>query len=151
MPNHIGSIISVAPAVPAAFTKAGYEALTWTVVGGPIVAPIPAFETATIDVPDLTTGITKREKGASVGRETEMAFRDTGVADTGQTNVQTYAAPGYGAEVSVKVVRPGTGNTHTYMSGIIYSLMENEGTTESYRGFKVTFSQNYAAVVTTAP
>lgn len=151
MPNYIGSIVSVAPAVPASFTKAGYEALTWTVVNGLIVAPIPAFETATIDVPDLTTGITKREKGASVGRETEMSFRDTGVADTGQTNIRTYAAPGYGTEVSVRVVRPGTGNTHTYMSGIMYSLMDNEGTTESYRGFTVTFSQNYDAVITTAP
>ncbi len=151
MPNYIGTIVSVAPGIPATFNKAGYEALTWTVVNGLVAAPIPAFETATIDVPDLATGITKREKGASVGRETEMAFRDIGTADTGQTNVQTYAAPTYGAEVSVKVVRPGTGNTHTYMSGIMYSLMQNEGTTETFRGFTVTFSQNYAAVEATAP
>lgn len=150
MANYIGSIVSVAPAVPATFTKAGYEALTWTVVNGLVSAPIPAFETATIDVPDLTTGITKREKGASIGRETEMAFRDVN-ADTGQANVKTYAAPGYGTEVSIKVVLPNGTNNHVYMSGIMYSLMENEGTTESYRGFTVAFSQNYAAVVTTAP
>ena len=150
MPNYIGSVVSVAPAVPAAFTKAGYEALTWTVVNGLITAPIPGFETATIDVPDLTTGITKREKGASAGRETEMGFRDVS-GDTGQTNVKSYAAPTYGTEVSIKVVLPSGTNTHVYMSGIMYSLMENEGTTESYRGFTVAFSQNYAAVQTTAP
>lgn len=150
MANYIGSVVSVAPGVPAAFTKAGYEALTWTVVNGLQVAPIPGMETATIDVPDLTTGITKREKGASSGRETEMGFRDVN-GDTGQTNVKTYAAPSYGTEVSVKIVLPDGTNNHIYMSGLMYSLMLNEGTTESYRGFTVTFSQNYPEVVTTAP
>lgn len=150
MANYIGSIVSVAPAVPATKNKAGYEALTWTVVNGLLTAPIPGMETATIDVPDLATGITAREKGASIGRETEMAFRDVN-GDTGQTNVRTYAAPGYGTEVSVKIVLPNGTNNHIYMSGIMYSLMDNEGTTESYRGFTVTFSQNYPELLTTAP
>ncbi len=150
MTNYIGSIVSVAPGVPATFNKAGYEALTWTVVAGLQVAPIPGMETDTIDVPDLTTGITKREKGASAGRETEMGFRDV-PGDTGQTNVRTYAAPAYGSEVSVRVVLPNGTNTHIYMSGIMYSLMDNEGTVESYRGFTVTFSQNYDEVRATAP
>lgn len=150
MTNFIGSVVSVSPGVPASFNKAGYEALTWTVVNGLVSAPIPGMETATIEVPDLTTGITKREKGASIGRETEMAFRDV-PSDTGQGNVKTYAAPDYGQEVSVKVVLPDGTNNHIYMTGIMHSYMINEGTVESYRGFKVTFAQNYEEVITTAP
>ncbi len=150
MTNYIGSVVSVSPGVPATFTKAGYEALTWTVVNGLQTAPIPGMETATIDVPDLTTGITKREKGASIGRETEMAFRDVN-ADAGQAAVKNYAAPDYGQEVSVKIVLPDGTNNHVYMTGIMYSYMMNEGTTESYRGFTVTFAQNYEEVITTAP
>lgn len=150
MTNYIGSVVSVSPGVPATFTKAGYEALTWTVVNGLQTAPIPGMETATIDVPDLTTGITKREKGASIGRETEMAFRDVN-GDAGQAAVKNYAAPDYGQEVSVRIVLPDGTNNHVYMTGIMYSYMMNEGTTESYRGFTVTFAQNYEEVITTAP
>lgn len=150
MTNYIGSVVSVSPGVPATRNKAGYEALTWTVVNGLQTAPIPGMETATIEVPDLTTGITKREKGASAGRETEMAFREV-VGDTGQANVKTYADPAYGQEVSVRIVLPDGTNNHIYMSGIMYSYMLNEGTTESFRGFTVTFSQNYGELITTAP
>ena len=150
MTNYIGSVVSVSPGVPATFDDAGYEALTWTVVGGLISAPIPGMETDTIDVPDLTTGITKREKGASAGRETEMAFRDV-PGNTGQANIRTYAAPAYGSEVSVRVVLPNGTLTHIYMTGIMYSLMDNEGTVESFRGFVVTFSQNYEEVRAAAP
>lgn len=150
MTNYIGSVVSVSPGVPATFDDAGYEALTWTVVAGLVSAPIPGMETATIDVPDLTTGITKREKGASIGRETEMAFRDV-PGNAGQANIKTYAAPAYGAEVSVRIVLPNGTLTHIYMTGIMYSYMQNEGTTESYRGFVVTFSQNYEEVLAAAP
>ena len=150
MSNFIGSIVSVAAGVPATFDDAGYEALTWVVVGGLVSAPTPGVETATIDVPDLTTGFTKREKGASIGRETEMAFRDV-PGNAGQANIKTYAAPAYGTEVSVRLVLPNGTLTHIYMSGIMYSYMINEGTTESYRGFVVTFSQNYEEVWAAAP
>jgi hypothetical protein len=150
MTSYIGSIVSVAAAVPATFDKAGYEALTWVVVAGPVVAPVPGWDTSLIDVPDLTTGITKADKGASAGRESEMAFRRV-AGDTGQTNLRTYAAPAYVQEHSVKVVEPGTGDTHVYMSGLSYNLADNPGDTESYMGFTVAFRQNYAHVRTTAP
>ena len=152
MPNYIGSIVSVAPGIPATFTKAGYEALTWTVVNGAGNAPGSGMETALIDVPDLASGLTKREKGASVGVETEMTFRDIG-ADAGQTLIRTYAAVTYGLEVSVRVVLPsGAGaNTHVYMSGIMYSLRPNDINTENFIGFKCMFTQNYPEVRAAAP
>lgn len=150
MTSHIGKTVAVAAGVPATFDKAGYEALTWTVVANPIVAPSPGWETAMIDVPNLTTGITKGDKGASVGRTTEMAFEER-LADAGQVALRQYAAPGYVSEVSVRVVDPTGTNTHVYMSGIMSNLMDNEATTETYKGFTVSFRQNYDHVRTTAP
>lgn len=150
MTSHIGKIVSVAAGAPATFDKAGYEALTWLVVANPIVAPSPGWETALIDVPNLTTGITKGDKGASVGRVTEMAFEEK-LADTGQIALRGYAAPSYVSEVSVKIVDPTGTNTHVYMTGIMSNLADNEATTESYKGFTVSFRQNYDHVRTTPP
>lgn len=150
MTSHIGKIVSVAAGVPATFDKAGYEALTWVVVANPIVAPSPGWETALIDVPNLTTGITKGDKGASVGRVTEMAFEEK-LSDAGQTALRGYAAPGYVSEVSVKVLEPTGTSPVVYMSGIMSNLMDNEATTETYKGFTVSFRQNYDHVRTTAP
>lgn len=150
MTSHIGKEVFVAPGVPATFDKAGYEALVWVKVANPIVAPIAGWETAMIDVPNLTTGITKGDKGASSGRVSEMAFEER-LADAGQTALRTYAGPSYVSEVSVKVVEPTGTNNHVYMSGIASNLMENEATTETYKGFTVNFRQNYESVRTTAP
>lgn len=150
MTSHIGKIVSVAAGVPATFDKAGYEALTWVVVANPIVAPTPAWETALIDVPNLTTGITKADKGASSGRVSEMAFEEK-LTDAGQEDLREYAAPSYVGECSIKVVEPTGTNNHVYMSGLAFSLMENEATVEDYKGFTVSFRQNYNSVRTTAP
>lgn len=150
MTSYIGTRVYIAPGVPATFDKAGYEALTWTEVTGTQVAPIPGWDTSLIDVPDLTSGITKADKGASAGVESEMAFRRV-VGDTGQTNLNTYAGPAYVSEHSVKVVEPTGTNTHVYMSGLSYNLRDNPGDTESFQGFTVNFRQNYQHVRTTAP
>ena len=150
MTSYIGTRVYVAPGVPATFDKAGYEALTWTEVLGVQVAPTPGWDTSMIDVPDLTSGITKADKGASAGRESEMAFRRI-ESDTGQTNLRSYAAPTYVAEHSVKVVEPTGTSTHVYMSGLSYNLAENPGDTESYQGFTVAFRQNYEHVRAAAP
>lgn len=150
MTSHIGKTVWVAAGAPATFDKAGYEALTWLMVANPIVAPSPGWETALIDVPNLTTGITKGDKGASVGRVTEMAFEEV-LADAGQIALRGYAAPSYVSEVSFKMVDPTGTNTHVYMTGIASNLADNEATTETYKGFTVSFRQNYNHLRTTAP
>jgi hypothetical protein len=150
MTSYIGTRVYVAPGVPATFDKAGYEALTWTEVTGCVVAPVPGWETSMIDVPDLTTGITKADKGASAGRESEMSFRRVS-GDTGQTNLRNYAAPSYVSEHSVKIVEPVGASPVVYMSGLSYNLADNPGDTESYMGFTVAFRQNYDSVRAAAP
>ena len=150
MTSYIGSRVYVAPGVPATFDKAGYEALTWTEVKGCVVAPVPGWDTSMIDVPDLTTGITKADKGASAGRESEMSFRRVD-GDTGQTALRGYAAPTAVSEHSIKVVEPVGTSTHVYMSGLSYNLADNPGDTESYMGFTVAFRQNYEHVRAAAP
>lgn len=150
MTSYIGTRVYVAPGVPATFTKAGYEALVWVEATGAVVAPIPGWETSAIDVPDLTSGITKADKGASTGRVSEMAFRRVN-ADAGQEDIKEYAAPGYVSEVSVKLVEPTGTNTHVYMTGLMMNYLENEGTVESYQGFTASFRQNYESVRAAAP
>jgi hypothetical protein len=150
MTSHIGKVVAVAAGVPATFNKAGYEALTWVNVANPIVAPIPGWETAAIDVPNLTTGITKADKGASSGRVSEMAFEEL-LTDAGQEDVREYASPSYVSEVSVRIIEPTGTNTHVYMSGIMMNLAENEATVETYKGFTVSFRQNYSHVRATPP
>lgn len=150
MTSYIGTRVYHAVGVPATFDKAGYEALTWVEVTGCQVAPIPGWDTSLIDVPDLTSGITKADKGASAGRESEMAFRRV-TSDAGQTALRTSAGPASVAEHSIKVVETGSGSTHIYMSGLSYNLADNPGDTESYMGFTVAFRQNYEHVRATAP
>ncbi len=150
MTSYIGTRVYFAAGVPATFNKAGYEALTWVEATGVVVAPIPGWETSAIDVPDLTSGITKADKGASTGRVSEMAFRRV-AADAGQEDLKEYAQPSYVSEISVKVVEPTGTNNHVYMSGIAMNYLENEGTVESYQGFTCSFRQNYADVRAAAP
>lgn len=149
MSNYIGTRTFFAAGTPATFNKAGYEALTWVEADGRSVAPMPGMDTSMTEVPDLN-GLTKVEKGASIGRVSELAFREID-GDLGQAAIRTYSARGYGADISVKVVLPSGANNHIYMTGQLFGLMENEGNNESYRGFTVNFQQNYDEVRTTPP
>lgn len=149
MANYIGARTFFAAGTPATFNKAGYEALTWVEADGRAVAPMPGMETAMIEVPDLN-GLTKVEKGASIGRVAELAYREID-EDLGQAAIRTYSARGYGADISVKVVLPSGTNNHIYMTGQLFGLMENPGDTETHRGFTVSFQQNYDELRTTPP
>ncbi|MHA3913846.1 hypothetical protein [Halovulum sp. GXIMD14793] len=146
--SFITSTIAVANAAPATFDQAGYEALTWENAGGVQTLPVPGWETNMIDVPDLTSGITKAVKGASAGRVSTVAFREI-ITDTGQTNIKSYAAPGFVDEVSVRITYPG--GAVEYMSGLMHNYLFNEGTDSSFRGFTASFRQNYDSVVVPAP
>jgi hypothetical protein len=150
MSNWITTQVWIAPGAPATFTKAGYEALTWTRLNGVEVAPTPGIETEMIEVRDLATGRIKVEKGASKGRETEVAVNEV-EGDTGQANIKTYASATYGTEISVRIVKPNGTNPYTYMTGLASSYMPNQIDTENNRGFTVNFQQNYDEIETTAP
>jgi hypothetical protein len=60
----VGTVMSVAVGAPAAYTTAGYEALSWTEVGE--VANVPAFggsATVTEFIP-IATGVVNKKKGS---------------------------------------------------------------------------------------
>lgn len=146
--SYIGAQIAVAAGTPATFDKTGYEALTWVSVAHPVSAPSPGTDTNIIDVPNLTTGFTKGAKGASMGRNTTLAFANVDT-DAGQLALKGYAVETYTSEISVRITFPAADNRVFYMSGLAHSLSENEMTTEQYQGFSVGFRQNYAHVDTT--
>jgi hypothetical protein len=150
MSNNIKTQVWLAPGVPATPNKAGYEALTYVRVNGVVIGPQPGIETSMIDVPDLATGFTKGEKGASIGRTTEVTIAEV-QGDTGQANLKTYAAASYGTEVTFRLIKPDGLNPYVYVSGLLHSYLPNPLDTESFRGFVVQFRQNFVELETTAP
>lgn len=127
---------------PATNTIAGYTALTWSKIGGVVTIGQIGFNHATIEAPDLETGITQTLKGARSGTGGQIAFRQI-TADAGQTAVAT-ANEGE-TEVALQIVDP-DGTNSDYWTGIIHSLVDNEASTTTYEGSTFTFVPNYARV-----
>ncbi|NDV52107.1 hypothetical protein [Salipiger sp. PrR003] len=154
--SHIGATIFISTTLPATNDAAGYEALTWLEVKGPIQEPQLGKTDAMIDVPDLTTGFTTAVKGAGTGMDSQAQFRDV-PNDAGQAALIA-AAQSYPGKIAVKIgYGTGvanaltTGDPVTYSQGVAHSYQRNQGNTTSYRGFQVGFRQNAPAVDATEP
>ena len=132
--------MSATPA--AAKTIAGYTALTWLQVKNIVTIGQLGFNHATIEAPDLETGIVATLKGARTGTGAQIAFR-TLAADPGQVAIA--AANEAETEVSIQVVDP-DGTNSEYWTGIIHSLIDNEASVTSYEGQTFVFVPNYAKV-----
>lgn len=132
--------ISATPA--ATKTLVGYTALTWVQVKGIVTLGQLGFNHATIEAPDLETGIITTLKGARTGTGASMAFRAI-AGDTGQAAIAT--ANNAETEVSIQIVAP-RGTTSDYWTGVIHSLVDNEASVTSYEGATFTFVPNYAVV-----
>ena len=153
---HLLKAIYVASALPATNTEAGFEALTWVRIAHPVVGPQFGVSHATIDVPNLETGVTLGAKGAGSGQDSSMTFA-TVAADAGQVALKGLAnAGGPGGNCSIKIARiatpgaePTTGAAVTFAQGYAHSYMENPADTTSYEGFTVNFKQNALAVTGT--
>lgn len=149
--NHIGKTVYISAALPATNDKAGFEALNWTQVKGVQQLPQLGFQHATIDVDDLTSGITTGVKGMGSGVDTSMAFRNVD-SDTGQALAKTTADSATGV-CSVKI---GTGSGAAgalvasdpvqYAQGFLHSYAENQGDGSTFEGFTVGFRQNAVTV-----
>lgn len=142
----IGTTVAIATGVPATFTEAGYEAMTWVNVVGLVSVGAMGDENETISVPDLTAGRIRMLKGAATGSTIQMAFRAplAGEVVTGQTNIRAAANVTTGGEYSIRVMDAG-GNSD-YVTGPVMSLVRNERTTTSYDGFSVAIVNNYGIV-----
>lgn len=158
--NHIGKTIYVATAHPATNNAAGFEALTWVQVKGPITLPQLGVTHSMTDIPDLATGFTSAVKGAAQGVDTTATFRKVD-GDTGQTNLIGQAVDNDGA-LSIKIVNgsgadsgdgpaPVTGDAVEYAQGIAHSYQPNQADNSSFEGFQVGFRQNDFTVTGTEP
>ena len=130
--------ISLTPA--ATKNLAGYTALTWTKANGLVTVGQMGFNHATIEAPDLASGITATLKGGRTGTAGQCAFRRV-AADAGQTAID--AANEGETEVSIQIVDPDS-TTSDYWTGIIHSKIDNEASITSYEGFTFSFVPNYA-------
>ncbi|AZV00276.1 hypothetical protein [Paracoccus kondratievae] len=132
--------ISATP--PATKNLAGYQALTWIKVTGVVTIGQIGFSHATIEAPDLESGITQTLKGARSGTAGQVAYRRI-ASDAGQAAVA--AANETESEVAIQIVDP-DGATSDYWTGIVHSHMDNEASVTSYEGSTFTFVPNYAKV-----
>ncbi len=126
----------------AAHTLVGYQALTWVQVKGIVTIGQIGFSHATIDAPDLESGIVTTLKGARQGVAASAAYR-TQAGDAGQAAILT--AHNTEGEVSIQVVDP-DGTTASYWTGIIHSLIDTEASVTSYEGQTFTFVPNYEGI-----
>lgn len=132
----------ISATIPATQTLAGYQALTWLKIGGMVTIGQIGFNHATIEAPDLETGITKTLKGARSGTAGQLAYREI-VGDTGQVAVAT--ANEAETEVAIQIVDP-DGTLSDYWTGIVHSHVDNEASVTSYEGATFSFVPNYARV-----
>lgn len=157
--NDIGKRIYVVAGVPATNDTAGFEALTWVWARYHTTLPQLGITHNEIQIPDMEQGFDKIVKGAATGVTTTISFRvDNNDRDNpGQLIVQGQAIDEDG-DISIKIVdgsgadgEPATGDLVQYAQGIAHSYQPNQGTTDSYEGFTVTFRQNEQTVPATEP
>lgn len=146
--SDITSKLFIATGIPASFTKAAYEAMTWVQVKGIVSIGTIGVTDAIIDVPDLETGFTKGVKGARTGTETAVAMREIKV-DPGQVALK--AACQAFVEYSFKISEPGASAEVEYISGLPHDWQRNERSTSSYAGFTASVRANYPSIVVAAP
>lgn len=135
----IKKTLYISTTAAASFDSTGYNALSWTQIKGIASIGQIGFNHATIDAPDLESGITETLKGAQQGGSASIAYR-TLSGDAGQAAVAT--ANDSRDEVSIQVVDP-DGTNAKFWTGIIHSLIDNEATTTSYEGQTFTFVPNH--------
>lgn len=143
--SSVGTAVSVSANAPATYNEAGFEALSWSLVGE--LAELPAFgaEAALATHTPLKTGIVAKRRGSlnygSVALT--MAVSD---ADTGQTVLQdaAEAAAGTDAQVSVKVVLV-NGETQ-YFTAQVMSYKVNVGNADAITMAEVTLEIDNSVV-----
>jgi len=105
MPSNIGTEVYISSALPATDDQAGYEALTWTEVGGVLTFGEVGSTTSEVSYDLLKSGLTITEKGPTqYGKPVLTYVKRPG--DTGQAAVVAAAEASNNADVALKVVRP---------------------------------------------
>lgn len=142
MVTSIKKKVHICTTPPATKTLAAYQAATWVQVKGVVSVGDPSFPHATIEVPELETGITKTYKGARTGAAAELAWQKV-EGDPGQAALVT--ANENEAEVSLRIDSP-DGTSAKFYTGIFHSLKDNDSDVSSYEGGTGSFVPNYAPV-----
>lgn len=143
MSTSIKKKLFISPTPPATKDAAGYQAMaSFVQVKGIASIGSISFPHATIEQPELETGITKTFKGARTGSAAQIAY-GARVDDPGQLAVE--AANEAEGEVSLMVVSP-DGTKAEFWTGIIHSLAQTDADVSTAEGSTFSFVPNYAVV-----
>jgi len=125
-----GTVLSVSTALPATFDEAGYEALSWSVVGEITTIPTFGAEANMGTHNPVDTRFTRKYKGSiNAGQQTiEMALDDD---DAGQLIMIDHAeGAAIDADVAVKLEYPY--GAVRYYTAQVGSFQENPGGVDDY-------------------
>jgi hypothetical protein len=141
-----GTTISIGAALPATFTKAGYEAVTWTAIGEIVDAGEFGRIYNSVSHNPLGDRRTIKRKGSyNDGTITLQLGRDT--SDAGQ--IALIAALASDDSYSIRVVLQDT--AHLYTTAQVMSYTTNIGSVDQITGATVTLEIDYDILETTAP
>lgn len=151
---HIGASLYVATSLPATNDTAGFEALSWVKLDGPVQYPQFGTTHADVQVPNAETGFDKMGKGAASGQATSFACQISD-GENGHSEVKALA-DGRPGEGSLKIAYGDAGTVEAgddveYAAGVFKDFVRNQGDSTTHRGFTSGFTQNDFTVEGTEP
>jgi hypothetical protein len=122
-----GTLLAISAGVPASQTSAGYDALTYTTIGG--VESIGGFGAATevVTFTPLSGPVEKYKGPTNYGSLSPTVKVDD--SDVGQTLLQVAAGPANNALYAFKVTKPD--GSLRYFQGSVFGFQETVGAANS--------------------
>jgi len=141
----IGTVVSISAAAPSAEDQSGYEALSYTEIGGVVSIPEISENAEEGSVVKLKDGITQRYNGARGVASFDISYIYDS-ADTGQGIVRSNYNGS--TEVSIKIAY--ASGVTKYVWGVLGNLRTQEASANSYHGEMVRVSPSSEAVTVTS-
>lgn len=141
LPNYIGSVISIAAASPANANKAGYEALTWAVIGNIVSHGALGVTSADVSVSTLAGYVRHSNGSKDLGEIAITAVIDA--TDAGQVIV--LAGSNGNTVHSIKIADPD--GKHHYYQGVVANAQQAERNDTSYKGLSFVIRGDAATVL----
>lgn len=133
----LGTELKVSAAKPATEDQTGYDALTWTEIGGVISIPERGDAVEDVSEPTLKDGRVEHFNGAKDGGVLEIPIKHI-EGDAGQAIL----IAGAGSNTVHSIQEIDIDGTATFYHGRIQSLRRREGTPNTYKGYILQFAVN---------
>ena len=143
--NQIGGVLSISAAAPATYDETGYDALTWTEIGGVISIPERGDTSELIQVNDLKTGRTLKANGVLDYAEIVIPLiRDD--TDAGQVIVKANK----NTNTLVSIRYEDNAGKQENVTGYVANLLPSEASAETFSGTSFAFRSTTGVTDSTA-